>query len=383
MSQWKSDKLYFASISDIHLGHPRTPTWEIIERLKKAFPDDADTAKLDLIILAGDIFDKLLFFPDEAVFDIVEWIAGFLRVCKKHNVIVRIVEGTPSHDRGQAKHFIHVNEEHKINCDVKYVDKLSVELCEPLGLSILYIPDDWDTDFDRTWEQAQKAVYEQGLKQVDLAITHSFFDYQVPEHLNFAHHKSERYLELVKGFILNGHVHTPTQNVRILAAGSFDRTAHNEEHDKGHWRITTNRDFDDFELVFRVNHGASPYVTVDCVGLSFAEAKKKVDAVLEELSEKTEGFKYRTNVRIHAERGAEIFAAFDDYRKLHNNIRWTTKVETEKLVVADKESVVGEKYQSVQIHENNIEHLVDSALVNSGSDPLLTDRVKSLLKTII
>ena len=55
-----SDQLRVVVLSDIHLGHPNTPTVEIIKNLNLAFPDNVEANSIDLIFIAGDVFDRLM-----------------------------------------------------------------------------------------------------------------------------------------------------------------------------------------------------------------------------------------------------------------------------------------------------------------------------------
>ena len=90
----------FASISDIHLHHPHNTTIEIIENLDKyAFPDNVQTASLDAIFIGGDLFDRIMTLNDPDVPVVEHWMERLLRLCKKHDILLRVLEGTPSHTR--------------------------------------------------------------------------------------------------------------------------------------------------------------------------------------------------------------------------------------------------------------------------------------------
>lgn len=293
-------------------------------------------------------------------------------MCKKHNIILRVLEGTPSHDRGQGKHFIELNKVAGIGADVKYVPTLSVEFIERLGVSVLYVPDEWEADNDSTWEQAVKAVHEAGLDQVDFAVMHGMFEYQLPAHLNFAHHLTERYLSLVKGYIFIGHVHQMSKFERILSQGSFDRISHNEEEDKGHWRVKCTKDFDDDELTFMVNRNATRYDTLDLVGLSLEDAKAKLDGHLKMLMGITNDGETKAHVRIAHGEGDVILEALDDYRKQYSFFGWKTKkiVSEEEKLVSDR--VLDEKYTAIEINPNNIGALLEEELkLHSANDEVI------------
>ena len=57
-------ELNIACISDIHLGNKRNNARNIIKNLYAAFPDNSKTGELDIIFIAGDVFDSLFSLSD-------------------------------------------------------------------------------------------------------------------------------------------------------------------------------------------------------------------------------------------------------------------------------------------------------------------------------
>ena len=72
--------LRIASISDIHLGHPKTTTEYIITNLNKYLNNDEFLSNLDILFFAGDVFDNLLNFNDEVITHIKMWIVLSFRL---------------------------------------------------------------------------------------------------------------------------------------------------------------------------------------------------------------------------------------------------------------------------------------------------------------
>jgi DNA repair exonuclease SbcCD nuclease subunit len=377
-SGWKGDKLSIANLSDIHLGHGQTSTVDIISRLKLALPDDSETATLDLIIISGDLFDTVLSYSDPILHLIHEWMVGLLRLCRRHDIQLRVLEGTPSHDRGQPRHFETLNEFLALGADLKYVDTLSVELNTKLGISILYIPDEWEANPDDTWEQAKEVVSSHGLEKVDFAVMHGMFEYQLPAHLTFTHHKSDRYLELVRGYIFIGHVHNTSTYERILVPGSFDRLCHGEEENKGHWRVKTDLTFTDDEIVFVVNKLACPYVEIDLLGLGVAEATKLIKKHITEVNEYIAGGYSRPQLKLKFESTSEMSEALGELRREHPLIGWKSKPITPQTKDALAVSV-GEKYQSVEVNSNNLENMLMEELSLLEDDPIVIQRAMDLI----
>lgn len=272
----KGSSIKGASISDIHLGHLKTPTSLIVSNLKTAFADNAETASLDIIFLAGDIFDRMLQVPEQDAYISRAWVYSFLCVCEKHGIIVRVLEGTPRHDRRQSRMFDEVIALTGLKLDFKYVDVLQIEYIESLDVNVLYIPDEWRHDPNETFAEVQQALRDKMLEQVDFAIMHGCFEYQLPdvESVRRSAHRTENYLPLVKHYIFIGHHHVFSQYEHIVAHGSFDRLCHGEEAPKGHIRFHIREDSK--SITFVENKGAMDYRTVPVHGLSYEDVLVKI-----------------------------------------------------------------------------------------------------------
>ena len=370
----KSSELRQASVSDIHLGHKKTPTTEIIQNLFDAFPDTEETGKLDIIWFGGDLFDGPMSLYDPDVISIKIWAYAFLRMCKKRNIVVRILEGTPSHDWKQSRILATINEQAQIGVDLKYVDTLSIEYIERFGIHVLYVPDEWTPETDDTWTQVTQLLQTYGLEQVDYAIMHGSFAYQLPAFVNVPVHQPERYLSIVRHYIFVGHIHKASQFERILANGSFDRLAHGEEEPKGHWRVTVRPDHTD-DIVFVENTGAKIYKTVDCTELTVEDALKKLECV----KELPEG----SHIRIAAGKSDPILTSLDVLRQQYPLFHWTSKVKETATVQAKLFVDMRESFQQVNITRENIEGLLLKRLPQLSQNSRVLERSQQRLLEMI
>lgn len=277
-------KLRCLVLGDIHLGHPNTTTESIIRGLDKVFCQTAALDDIDMIVLEGDVFDRQLTFSDQNAFLIQQWIYRLLRLCKDKDILLRVLEGTPSHDWKQSQEFGLINSVSSIGADLRYVDKLSIEYIERFDINVLYIPDEWRVYCDETWVDVQALLAKEGLSQVDFCIMHGCFPHQMPKNLHkrIDMHVSERYLSIVKYLIFVGHIHHYSQYERILAAGSFDRLCHGEESPKGYIDVTVYPE-GEFEATFRENTLARIYKTIDCKSLDVDTAMRRVERVISKL----------------------------------------------------------------------------------------------------
>lgn len=278
------NKINILEFSDVHLGHHRTKTPDVLKFLYSLLPNTQATRDLDLIIIAGDLFDRLLYNNDPYVGDITIWMAWLLRKCEQYDIVLRILEGTPSHDRGQPKNFVDLHTAMESKADFKYVSDLEYEYHAGLDLSILYLPDEWHTDLMYTYECAKLKLAEHGQTQVDIAVMHGAFEYQYPPNVPAHTHSSELWQALVRYLIFIGHVHTHSQYGKILAAGSSDRLKHGEEEDKGALRVVLDRDHQ-HRIDFVKNEYAKIFRTIDCRNLDTDAAIELVKAVADEVPE--------------------------------------------------------------------------------------------------
>lgn len=258
-----SDTIRICATSDQHTGHPNTPTRRVLTALSNAYSDDV-LKDIDLAVLSGDFFDHDLSMSAQAANDIYFWILNFLTRAEKFNVIVRVLEGTPSHDYGQPKWFTDIAFSHRIPVNIRYVNTLEIEHIDELGLDILYIPDEWRNRCEETKIEVAELLNVKGLERVDLSVMHGCFPHQFPKflHSRIDSHDPEFYSRITKHCVIIGHVHTYGQYKNILTPGSIERLSHGQEEPKGHLYLTLNRKNpkkDVYEFV--ENKQAMSYVT--------------------------------------------------------------------------------------------------------------------------
>jgi DNA repair exonuclease SbcCD nuclease subunit len=226
--------------SDIHLGHSKTPTEHIIESFKSTILTDSNKTK-DVLFIAGDLFDRLLDLNTLEVKHIIEFFNYLLNYCYDNDILLRVLEGTPSHDWQQSSILLKLNDIRPNKCDFKYFKVLDVEYIEKFNKHILYIPDEWTNDHSTLETQITDKLNQYSITNVDIAILHGQFKYQFqgkPYHGFYF--KEEYFLNLVRGYIHIGHYHVYTRLDRIIANGSLERLAHGEEKPKGYVVVKDN-----------------------------------------------------------------------------------------------------------------------------------------------
>lgn len=236
----------YIELSDIHLGHRRvTPEIMVYQLIAFFNTNMAIVSVCDYIFIAGDLWDRLLEWPSTEVTECTVFTNYLVALCKKFNIKLRVLEGTPSHDWRQSTHLMAA----KRLIDVRYYGKLTIDV-EDDGLTVLYIPDEWSHCSSDTFDDVKTLMVSKGLEKVDLVMMHGHFGFQIPEHLpKIPRHSEADYLSIVKYFVHCGHDHRfavfptgTTCSPAIISAGSTGRLAHNEEEPKGMVHCVLNTD---------------------------------------------------------------------------------------------------------------------------------------------
>lgn len=368
-------QLRIASVSDVHCGHKRNDTCEILRALDAAFLQNEYLKDIDLFFIAGDFFDRLLDLKHPALSEIDIWIARFLTQCAKHDVVVRVLEGTPSHDWKQSERFLTISEILEHPADIKYIDTLAIEYIEKLDTTVLYVPDEWDPSTENTLKQVKALIQAKGLSQVDFACMHGAFEYQLPSHVkNVPVHNSAEYLQLVKHLIFIGHIHVFSQYERIIAQGSFDRLSHGEESPKG-WVEATLRDDGTQLIMFKQNIRARVYKTISLYHNELQDALLDIDQVVS--NEPIDAC-----IRIEAPKAHPIFSNFEHLIKMHPTITWSKKPLDEEEV-QEIEITDTIEYTPITITKDNIRGFMVDRLRNKHHDEATVAAVDQLIEEII
>lgn len=363
-------------ISDIHLYHHKTPTSQIVEEIKHYFNKDT-LSDLNILFIGGDFFDRLVTMSKDITIEAFDCIYYLLRYCKETDTQLRILEGTPSHDWQQSKWFIRINELSNIGCDVKYFTDVEVEYNERYDINVLYIPDEWDADTTKTLDYAKSLLKKKNLSQVDLAIMHGAFTYQLPQIARAPKHNEEEYLKLVKYYISIGHIHKHSVYERILAQGSFSRLIHGEEEPKGF--IIAEIDPDgSMSYSFIENTEALQYIDIDISYTSVEESFRRIRARLS-------GVKDMSYIRLLVEKDHPILKDLDTVWKTFSQYRWSpVKIIDDKIKKTQEISpLLFQDYQAIQLTTSNLSQQLLERLVNKGYTQKEVEMAEVLLQEVM
>lgn len=268
--------LRYIVISDIHLGHRRTSTQHIIRNLHVMLSRE-NLSGCDILFLAGDVFDRLLTFQSECAVAVTVWVTALLNLCADLGVVVRVLEGTTSHDYAQSTIFRSVEEMiARKELDMRYVNNLSIEYFAKWDKNVLYVPDNLRTTAEEVWEDVKGVLAAHGLEQVDIGIMHGGFEFQLPVPQKDTH-ESRLYNGIVRYALSAGHIHIPNQWQKILVQGSADRLTHNEEHEKGCMMIGLHPQGVIYSFI--VNPNPKVYQTIRVTGMSIEDVLKSLESI--------------------------------------------------------------------------------------------------------
>lgn len=367
-----------AVVSDIHLGNPRNKTKDIVANLNKYLSNSKFLSTIDILFVAGDVFDEALYLSSEGVEDIDLWIAKLLRRCEEFDVVVRVLEGTPSHDRGQSQRFLTMHEVHKKAgrkpVDIAYIKELCIEHIDKFDMDVLYVPDEWGSGPEDALDQVKAHLRKKELEQVDVAIMHGMFGFQLPEIARLPKHNEEEYLRIVREFIFIGHVHTFAQYKRIIAQGSFDRLSHNEEEPKGFVRAIIHPALNS-ELTFIENKTAHIYKTITCYHEQVTDNLLLID-------EKVKGLKPDSHVRIEAHYTNSILSNMMVIKERWPQFKWDSiareKQKKQNKTIMDHKNT----YVPISLDRQNLTKIVLERLSPMNLDQDIFNRCTTQLTDV-
>lgn len=351
----KSPTFKTVNTSDWHLGHPNTPTMHILTNLRRDILNPELLKQVDAMFFGGDMFHDDLGLHQTEVANITLFAEDVVKASAEYNLPVRILEGTPRHDWKQSRLFIDVNRAMGGIGDIMFITDVFIEKNEKLGLSILYIPDEYRETCAETKAIVEMKMMEAGLEQVDIVIMHGCFEYQFPRNLPKIPdcHDIDYYCGIAKHYISIGHVHTHSRFKKAFAQGSYDRTSHGEEEPKGYVVFEGNRDFPNKGRPrFVENACAMRYDTVDVTDMDTVSGNLAI-------INKANVMPLDSFIRIKSTGDSPLLSNVDEYRRLFPRLNWKTKKDVvESMVYEIKEYSKSQKHDRVSITKDNIAELV-------------------------
>ena len=367
-------KIKWLNLSDIHLRHPKLTIEFQLNNLRTVVFTEANK-ELDLLSIAGDLFDTNLDFSDPAIIDCIIFLKELLDYCEVNNIVFRVLEGTPSHDHRQARIMSELIS-NTSTIDFKYVDTLSVEKHVGLGLTILYVPDECYPDCEQIQHYVNEALKNNSLSMVDIAIMHGQFEYQLPPVARSDLTLNSRFfLERVKYFIAIGHIHQHNVFDRIVPGGSFDRFCHGDEIPKGCVLFSLDTALGTKDFLFIENKNAKVFKTI-----RFPESVLTVEDSISYLSPILTELPPQSYVKLEAVYGSVIFRFFKEITDLFPTISFTrSTLEHKQLKVISQVHDV----ELVEMTKTTLSGILLNELIKAGHHPSFVQLAESVLMEVL
>lgn len=217
------------ALSDLHLLHKRVPTWHLVNVTKTLILKAGNT--LDAIYIAGDLFEDSRQLRQTDSQEAMGFLSWLLQHCKANDIALRVVEGTPSHDHGQSKVIVELNE--AIGADALYLDGIGIFYDPAIQATVGWVQDEYkDRIAANTEAEMAELMATRGLEKVDFFFMHGCFTFQLPVESPRSFNESF-WIPRTRLGIYIGHDHREKFFDLIRVTGSVDRLSQGEEEDKG------------------------------------------------------------------------------------------------------------------------------------------------------
>ena len=224
------------TISDIHwgaYGQDADALYTELEQVLQVIREE----ELDIVVVCGDYFDRKIDFTSRASILSIKFVTELLRLCKERKVkAVRFITGTKSHDLNQMTNFKSFEEGDNF---FRVIEHVTEEEVWP-GYKALFIPEEYPIDYK---EYYNELLYSKPDNYYDGIFGHGSIHFAI---WYLEHCESERnmgtapvfnekdFVRVCKNFTIFGHVHKScTYEGKVFYNGSFSRSCHGEEDDKG------------------------------------------------------------------------------------------------------------------------------------------------------
>jgi hypothetical protein len=328
-----------------------------------------------MFVINGDLYDRLLKSNSPEWGVSVGFAYRVLDLARIHNVAVRVLEGTPSHDNKQPKIFENQAKamiDAGVELDFKYVQDMTIEFHPRFGLSFLYIPDEWRTDCADTYEAVLQKMREHSMTHIDYAFMHGQFDYQLPDvvkpHLT---HKVQDYKSIIKKACFISHIHTHSINDYIYAPGSFDRLRHGEPEKKGF--IIAQDTLTGVDAEFVINTDAFEFATIKAEQGDINDALAFIQAKLSKI-------KPGARIKVITTKASALYKNEKVLNQTFLGYTFTVGVKETKESIRRVVKVPEVSISAIVINENTITDLLHSRIVTKVGSASIAQRAIELLR---
>lgn len=370
MAQRPTNSFKAVSFGDVHLGLPSNPAPRIIDNIRKWLHPVIKRGDIDVVFIAGDLFDRLLFLNDPYIGEIDSWLVEFITLCALTNTELICLEGTPRHDRKQSKRLEHLHSLFSDKCKFRYIQTLTIEYVESIRQYVLFVPDVIRDSAQTTINDIRVLMREMGIEKVGTAVMHGEFKYQLPIVSKHSHDESD-YEAIVEHVILINHVHTFSTKGKIIAPGSFDCTAHGFKGQFGAVEVTYENGGVSYKRI--INKTAMPYIKVKLL-----DGPENIEKAVTKAVEMAYGG--IPNIKVVCPLTAENKSLYEAYRAKYSGVRWDIEAVVAHTEERKEKSVSITELRSIDYTRENIVSIVADKLGRNGVSDTNITRLSEILE---
>lgn len=138
------------AISDLHFGiRDSARLYKELSIVK----DYLEKNDVQILNINGDYFDRKLSMTEPAANYAILFFDDLVRICKKKGIIMRVLQGTRSHDLNQISIFYHYSSD----LNIKFFEEIAEE--ELFGAKFLYIPEEYPENSEEYYKEYKEKKY--------------------------------------------------------------------------------------------------------------------------------------------------------------------------------------------------------------------------------
>lgn len=382
LSKKEDNEISILVTGDLHVASRSVDNKKIVDSINR-ITSSSILEYTDSLIINGDFLDRRVSLASDEASDFILLSLGILARCKKYNVSLDVLEGTPSHDNKQP-FIMTLFDTYLKDADkypLRYIDRVSVldllstkkeQVRKIFGrdLKVLFIPDEVSTDSQVTWGMVKETLTLNSVDKVDMSYLHGTFRYQEPMFTEKSH-SEENYESITNGKIIINHWHLPSsKGDKIRAPGSLERLRHGEEETKGFYYCFLSPDGDSVKVreYFVINDEATIFMTINVTGMSLNDVYNLIDVMIVENPD--------IRLRFELSRLDPLYPSLSEIKSKYRSIKITEKIadsETEKLI--DFDSIDNDV--TFSIRPDNLLDLVLNKI--DDSEDLIKENIKILI----
>lgn len=369
-----TNKIVF--INDLHFGI--NDTEREVEELNKHFLPFIKNNDVDVIFLGGDYFDHKLSLGEPASLLGLEFFNNLISIAKEKNIIIRVIEGTQSHDRFQPRIL-----ENLVDSEVDYRLFETVGVEDVLGMRVLYVPEEYPMNIDEYY-----APYK--TDKFDLMVVHGTWDF-----INFGgsidNNRNDintapvfKYQEwkdaLEHGVALCGHIHgrhgyKDKTGEKIIYPGSFTAWSFDQISPRGFLYGEFDTETHKLKYEFVNNPDSPKYANLDVSDLGIDLENTDVETIKNKIAEQKEKVNFiKVNLDALSEDKKMILK---EYYKGIKEIK--TEVSTKKMLTESAANKY-EKYNYLLEDKLAIEKAIQKFIKEDLDQDLSEDEIKEILQ---